>query len=63
MAVGEALPDARSQDYTVVAELDFASKEDNDYYDTECPGHKELKVSADHLHQGLLTVYFYSADA
>lgn len=59
MVLGEPLPDQRSQGYTVVTKLKFASKEDCDYYDAKCPGHKELKRSAGHLVQGLLTVNFH----
>ncbi len=40
-------------------QVEDASKEDCDYYDAECPGHMELKRSAGHLAQGLLTVNFY----
>lgn len=57
--LGEALSDQRSQGYTVVAKLEFGRKEDCDYYDAECPGHMELKRSAGHLVQGLLTVNFH----
>ncbi|CAG8950064.1 hypothetical protein HYFRA_00008296 [Hymenoscyphus fraxineus] len=55
-----AKPDQRSQGYTVVAILEFASLEDMKYYDEECEAHKVLKGKAGGL--GLegppLSVYF-----
>ncbi|KAK0718880.1 hypothetical protein B0T21DRAFT_374336 [Apiosordaria backusii] len=40
---GAANPDQRSKGYTVVANMKFASLEDMNYYDNECPAHAALK--------------------
>jgi len=57
---GKAFPDQRSQGYTIVAKTTFASKEDMDYYDTECQAHKNLKATMSKLQEGVLTAYFES---
>ncbi|KAK3336396.1 hypothetical protein B0T19DRAFT_37649 [Cercophora scortea] len=52
--------DPRSNGYTVIAETDFASLDDMNYYDSECAAHANLKKTASTL--GIagppLAVYF-----
>lgn len=40
--------------------MTFASKEDFEFYDTQCAVHKELKAFAATVHQGNLMAYFHS---
>ncbi|KAH8811632.1 hypothetical protein F5884DRAFT_749999 [Xylogone sp. PMI_703] len=60
LQAGEAYDDTRSQGYTFIAKSEFKTKEDMDYYDTECEAHKVLKTKAKDLNvEGILTVYYH----
>ena len=59
--VGPAYDDARNQGYTLAALSVFGSKDDMQFYDTDCQAHGELKVVAKTLHQGAMMVYFSNA--
>jgi hypothetical protein len=48
--------EARSEGYTVAVQSTFASKEDVEFYDKECPAHKELKKVTTPAHRGLCTL-------
>ncbi|KAK4178882.1 hypothetical protein QBC36DRAFT_344225 [Triangularia setosa] len=57
---GAANPDQRSNGYTVVANMKFASLDDMNYYDNECPAHAALKRAGGGLgvQEPPLVVYF-----
>ena len=44
-ACGPAADEPRANGYNFVARTTFASKEDMDFYDNQCPAHKDLKIS------------------
>ncbi|KAK2732449.1 hypothetical protein FQN57_002634 [Myotisia sp. PD_48] len=55
---GSTVDDPRRQGYTVAVVTEFASMEDMEYYDTECVAHKNLKVVAGKVHEGVMTAFF-----
>ncbi|RGP78399.1 stress responsive a b barrel domain-containing [Fusarium longipes] len=55
---GKASSDQRAQGFTVVAISRFNSKEDFNYYDTECEAHLELRGFAKNVNQGFAMIYF-----
>jgi len=63
-SVGQAIPDPRSQGYTLIAKTEFKSLDDMKYYDDECEAHKKLKGEAKGLAakgegvEGMCCVYF-----
>ncbi|KAL9113283.1 MAG: hypothetical protein Q9227_002618 [Pyrenula ochraceoflavens] len=64
LAVGPAGTEtpARNKGYTFAVKSTFASKDDMDFYDRECPAHKELKKTAGPLaEEPPLTVWFENA--
>lgn len=62
MTVGPAEEDPRSQGYTLVSKTEFASMDDMEYYDNECPAHGQIKALVPSLTvEGILTVYFKAA--
>jgi hypothetical protein len=48
--------ESRSEGYTVAVQSTFANKEDVEFYDKECPAHKELKKITTRVHRGLCTL-------
>lgn len=46
----------RSEGYTVAVQSVFASREDVEFYDKECPAHKELKKITTTVNRGLCTL-------
>jgi len=59
LVAGQAIEDARSQGYTLVAKSEFKSLEDMKYYDDGCEAHQTLKAGAKTLGvEGVLTVYY-----
>jgi hypothetical protein len=58
MTAGKAMPEVRSEDYTIIIKSTFKSLDDLRYYDNECPIHKGLKATLKPMHQGSLTAYF-----
>ena len=38
-----------SQGYTISSQSMFKNREDHDFYDKDCPAHKELKVMANSI--------------
>ncbi len=57
---GEAGQDPRSKGWNVAVKSTFASKEDMDYYDTECEAHQKLKTVAKPVVEDIMTVWFES---
>jgi len=53
--------EARAQGWTLATKTTFASKEDMDYYDTQCEAHKALKAVSTPVRTDVLTVWFESA--
>lgn len=59
---GAAADDARSQGYTLAAQMTFSSMDDMKYYDTECETHAALKAVAKSKVDGPpLVTYFDNA--
>lgn len=48
--------ESRSEGYTVAVQSTFASREDVEFYDRECPAHKELKKTTTRVNRGLCTL-------
>jgi hypothetical protein len=48
--------ESRSEGYTVAVQSTFASREDVEFYDNECPAHKELKKLTSRVHKGVCTL-------
>lgn len=46
----------RSEGYTVAVQSTFASRADIEFYDNECPAHKELKKLTTRVHKGFCTL-------
>ncbi|KAH8744198.1 stress responsive A/B barrel domain-containing protein [Diaporthe sp. PMI_573] len=62
IAAGRALPDQRSQGYTLVAKTTFRTLQDMQYYDSGCEAHARFKELAGPRRTGdVLTVYFEDA--
>ncbi|KAI9814631.1 MAG: hypothetical protein M1827_003187 [Pycnora praestabilis] len=57
---GKAMPDQRTQGYTLGVKTVFASKVDMDYFDTDCSAHKASKAVSSKVADGVIVVYFES---
>jgi len=60
LAVGPIVPTPRSKGFNVGVKSTFATIDDMNYYDTECPAHAALKVVAAPVAEDLLTAYYES---
>jgi hypothetical protein len=60
MAAGHASGSAREQGFTLAFKSVFASKEDMEYYETQCPAHLEFKqfLKASSPVEGIMSVAF-----
>ncbi|KAK3056824.1 hypothetical protein LTR09_002617 [Extremus antarcticus] len=45
-----------SEGYTISSQSIFKSHEDHEFYDKECPAHKELKEVTSKVRQGVMTI-------
>ncbi|PSN70807.1 hypothetical protein BS50DRAFT_570287 [Corynespora cassiicola Philippines] len=57
---GQTRDDARNKGFTVCAKTTFASMEDFEFYDKQCPAHSEIKKFASSVNEGSMMVYFTS---
>lgn len=45
-----------SEGYTIMSQSIFKDHSDHDFYDKECPAHKELKKTTSRVRTGVMTV-------
>jgi hypothetical protein len=60
LAVGPIVPTPRAKGFNLGVKSTFATLDDMNYYDTECPAHAELKRVAAPLSEDILTAYYES---
>ena len=58
---GKAIPDQRSQGFTLAIVSIFKTKEDMKYYDEQCEAHAALKKVAVSVKEGLPLMVYYES--
>ncbi|GAM89104.1 hypothetical protein ANO11243_071390 [Dothideomycetidae sp. 11243] len=57
---GRIVQDPRNQGFNIAAKTTFASMDDFEFYDKQCPAHKSLRSYAASVNQGSMMVFFQS---